>query len=55
MKHKKDELMNSAWISRFWAQYSKLPETLKEGFCSLVLNLTKEIEEDGKEQRVPLP
>ena len=54
MKHEDDRLANSAWISRFWAQYSKLPETLKDGFYSLVLNISKEIEIENEcsEQRI---
>ena len=52
MTQRKDELANSIWISRFWAQYSKLPETLKEGFISLVESVKKGIEEEGKEERV---
>jgi len=50
MKLKKHELANLVWISRFWAQYSKLPEALKEGFCSLALSITKEIEEESFKQ-----
>jgi len=50
MKHKKDKTANLVWVSRFWAQYSKLPEPLKEGFCSLVMNIVKEIGE-VKEQK----
>jgi len=45
MKQFNDELENLAWISRFWSQYSKLPETLKKVFFSLVINISKEIEE----------
>ncbi|MCL2244966.1 MAG: hypothetical protein FWC03_10950 [Treponema sp.] len=48
MIQKKDELTDLIWISRFWAQYSKLPETLKEGFISLVESVKKDIEEEGK-------
>ena len=42
MMQKKEKLANLAWISRFWALYSKLPEVFKEGFCLLVMNLSKE-------------
>jgi len=52
MKHKKADLTDLAWISRFWAQYSKLPEALKEGFCSMVFSITEEIEKEGTEQRI---
>ncbi|MDR0464394.1 MAG: hypothetical protein LBG94_04665 [Treponema sp.] len=50
MIQKKDELKDFMWISRFWAIYSKLPETLKEGFISLVESVKKCIEEEGKEK-----
>jgi len=43
MKQKKDDFTNLTWISRFWAQYSKLPESFKDGFYSLVINISKEI------------
>jgi len=42
MKKRKYDLTNLAWISRFWAQYNKLPETLKDGFYSLVISISKE-------------
>lgn len=52
MKHKKEESANSVWISRFWAQYNRLPEAFKEGFYSLTLSITNENEKEGLEQRV---
>ena len=48
MKQKKIELANLAWISRFWAFYNKLPETFKEGFYQLVLNIANAAYEDGE-------
>lgn len=50
MKHNTDKLANSVWISRFWAQYSKLPEVLKNGFYSLVLSITKEAKNECSDQ-----
>ena len=50
MKQKNEKLANLAWISRFWALYSKLPETYKKGFSSLVINISKEIEKKGKKR-----
>ena len=50
MKQKNEKLANLAWISRFWAQYSKLPETYKKGFYSLVINISKENEKKGKKR-----
>jgi len=47
MKQNNDELANSIWISRFWAQYNKLPESVKEGFCSLVIGISREIKEES--------
>ena len=51
MKHKKSELANLAWVSHFWARYSKLPETFKEGFFSLAINITREIQEEDYDRR----
>lgn len=52
MKYKEDDLANLVWISRFWAQYSKLLEIQKRGFYSLVLNTAKKIEKETTEQHV---
>jgi len=52
MKHKKEKLANLIWVSHFWALYSKLPETLKEGFYSLVISIAKDIEEECKKQMI---
>jgi len=50
MKRKKNKLANLSWISRLWSQYNILPEAMKEGFFSLVVNVSKGIEEEGKEE-----
>ena len=49
MGYKKDDLLYLTWLSRFWALYSNLPETLQEGFSSLVLSISKEIETERNE------
>jgi hypothetical protein len=35
---------SEVWVSLLWAQYSKLPEPLKEGFVSLAQSMAKETE-----------
>jgi len=50
MKYKNEKLANLPWISRLWSQYNILPEAMKEGFSSLVLYISKAIEEEGKEK-----
>jgi len=44
MRQKRPELSFQVWISRFWAQYSVLPEPFKKGFVSLAENMTKNAE-----------
>ena len=48
MRVKQQEMTEKAWVSRFWAGYSKLPETYKMGFFDMVQNLAKEVENQGK-------
>ena len=52
MNENKENLANLIWISHFWALYSKLPEALKEGFYSLVISISEEIEEKCKKQMI---
>jgi len=52
MKHNKYEQANSAWIFGFWAKYNALPDALKEGFISLAESIKRDIEEEGKEEKV---
>ena len=47
MKKKVIGQNNLTWISRFWALYNKLPESYKEGFYSLVINISKETVKRG--------
>ena len=51
MKVKQQEMTEKAWISRFWAEYSILPETYKIGFFDMVQNLAKETGNQGHIQR----
>jgi hypothetical protein len=47
-------LTEQVWISRFWAQYSKLPESLKKGFIGLAQNVAREAESrKGEDPVVP--
>ena len=38
------ESHSKAWLSRFWAEYGKLPEQMKEGFNSLAQSVAKAAE-----------
>jgi len=48
MKQDRAELTEKAWISRFWVQYGRLPEPLKEGFINLAQCLAQKTENRGK-------
>jgi hypothetical protein len=38
------ELHFKAWVSRLWAQYSKLSEPLKQGFSNFAQSMVEETE-----------
>jgi len=42
MRPKQQKMTEKAWVSRFWAEYSRLPETYKMGFFNMVQNLVIE-------------
>jgi hypothetical protein len=44
MRQKRPELSLLVWISRFWAQYSVLPEPFKKEFVCLAENMAKNAE-----------
>lgn len=44
MKQKRLESAPIAWIPRFWAQYSKLPEPYKKSFIALTQSIAKNAE-----------
>ena len=48
MRVKQQEMTEKAWISRFWAEYSKLPETYKIGFFGMAQNLAQEVGNQGQ-------
>jgi hypothetical protein len=48
MKQNRPELVSSAWVSRFWAQYNKLPEPFKKGFFVLAQSMAKMAEKQYK-------
>ena len=45
---KRNELSSKAWVSRFWAQYNILPESIKIEFCTLAQVISKETERQKK-------
>jgi hypothetical protein len=53
MGQKRSELSSSVWISRFWAQYSSLPEPLKKGFVSLAENMEKNADLNKTGRKTP--
>jgi hypothetical protein len=42
MEQRWSELTDRAWISLLWAQYSKLPESFKNGFLNMAQSLVQE-------------
>jgi hypothetical protein len=42
MEQRWPELSDRAWISRLWAQYSRLPESFKKGFFNMAQYLVQE-------------
>jgi len=55
MDRKWSELPDRAWVSRLWAQYSTLPESLKRGFFSMAQYVAQESEHGGTPLNDPFP
>jgi hypothetical protein len=47
----RSKMPSEVWVSLLWAQYSKLPEPLKEGFVSLAQSIAKETENGDAETK----
>jgi hypothetical protein len=54
MRIKRQEMTEKAWVSRFWAEYSRLPETRKMGFFNLVQNLAREAGNQGQTKQLKI-
>ena len=48
MTGKWSDLPESAWISRFWALYGRLPEPFKKGFAALARALDRDAKKADK-------
>jgi hypothetical protein len=45
-------MSNLIWVSRFWAQYNKLSEPLKEGFINLAHSMVVETKSQNENKEM---